>query len=163
MPKEVEFQTGIIRAAKEQGGYGRKWSSQFQIGCVDLVLHLPKAGAVFMEVKKEVGSKFARKITTSPKQRHELSQWEKAGALSVVAVVADGGARDRWLWLLPWHTERLDTWHPAVPHTVGKWPYGGLPDLEDLVARYKDHLFIHGPQWSTEQIARINALRPEKT
>lgn len=143
MPKEVEFQTKIIQAAKEQGGYGRKWSSQFQIGCVDLVFHLPKAGAVFMEVKLEKGGDFNRKLGVTEKQQYELKNWQEAGALAIIAVVADGGARDRWLWLLPPYTERLDTGHQPGPYVRGRWPYGGHPDLEAMLERYK-YALVYG-------------------
>lgn len=143
MPSEIEFQSQIITAAKRQGGHGRKWSSQFQVGVIDLVLSLPRAGVVFMEVKLErINSDKAwnRVISITEKQREELYRWEDSGALAVIGIVVDRSARDRQLLLLPPHTERAHSGLHYGPHARGSMPYGGSVDLEHLLGVYKRSL-----------------------
>lgn len=143
MPSEIEFQTQIIHAARKQGGHGRKWSSQFQVGVIDLVLSLPVAGVVFMEVKLErINSDKAwnRVVGVTEKQREELYRWEDSGALAVIGIVVDRSARDRQLLLLPPHTERAHSGQQHGPHARGSMPYGGTVDLEFLLGVYKRSL-----------------------
>lgn len=145
MPVETDFQHQIIKAAREQGGHGRKWSSQFQVGVIDLVIALPTIGAVFMEVKREkMGSgSMDRALGVTEKQRLELFNWHTSGVLAVVGLVLDGGARHRSLALLPWYTERYQSGHQPGPVAYGSMPYGGLLNLMGLVKDYKASLADH--------------------
>jgi hypothetical protein len=89
MPVETEWQTRIIKSTRAAGGYGRKWSSQFQIGVPDLILSHSTCGPVFMEVKRETDCVYPcrRKLDLTSKQHQELRELERAGAQVCVGVV----------------------------------------------------------------------------
>lgn len=118
MPNENEFQLRIIKSAERLGGYGKKWSSEFQVGVPDLVLVLPWRGVVFMEVKLLATTRpdFDRKLNVTKKQGEELRRLSVAGANVVVGVVVTIGPRDTWLYVCPGNTLRLtgNCQHPKV-------------------------------------------------
>lgn len=140
MPNEVEFQHQIIKAVKKQGGHGGKWASQFQVGKPDLLLQIPTVGFVVMEVKLEKapkGAEIRRSIGITDLQRIELKAWRRAGALSVIGVVFDRGARDRRLVVLPPDTEVYQSDLLPPLGVQGNMPYGGHVDMVSLMDTYK--------------------------
>lgn len=119
MVKEVDFQRKIIEASEAQGGYGRKWSSEWQVGPPDLVLAHPDLGGYFMEVKllKGLTAKFNVQVGTTQKQRDELEAMEAAGAKVCVGVVLYHGIGKWDLILLPWHVLKV-SWEYATSNTA---------------------------------------------
>jgi hypothetical protein len=96
MAKEIDWQRHIIKRVREEGGYGKKWSSSFTVGPPDLILALPGFGALFVEVKLEKGwsSDTARTIDFSEKQKEEAQQLNAAGARCIGLVVIYGGPQN---------------------------------------------------------------------
>ena len=137
MVKELDMQRALIQAAREGGGWARKWASDSQVGMPDLIIKVPEFAVVFMEVKYHRG-KFVRgwKIPITSRQRSELVHWHNAGAHATIGVIEDGGSRDRWLWLCnPWST------HIGGKTVLGnvtrrQMPYGGPTDLRGVFVEH---------------------------
>lgn len=89
--KEVDWQRSVIEAVKKAGGYGRKWATQWSVGVPDLVLVLPNAGAVFVEVKcaRSGSPDFKRTVALTQKQKLELGRILDAGGKALVVVFAE--------------------------------------------------------------------------
>lgn len=111
MPTELEWQRRIIKSAKKQGGYGKKWASQFIVGAPDLVLSFPQLGPLFMEVKllRDVNQniEWQRKLEVTKKQRHELQELRNAGADVLIGAVVEFRDKDVVLIGAPISTETL--------------------------------------------------------
>lgn len=76
MPKEINFQTKIVKRIKDEGGYGAKWSSQFTVGKPDLILIPKNFGTLFAEVKLEENwiKNTARTMGFTEKQKLEAKR-----------------------------------------------------------------------------------------
>lgn len=86
---ELAYQSKLNAIIKQNGGYARKWATQFAVGVPDCIWVLNGVTA-FVEVKMvSVGPSFDRKIAVTPKQVHELTRLQQAGANALVAVVLD--------------------------------------------------------------------------
>lgn len=110
MVKEVDFQRKIIEASEAQGGYGRKWSSEWQVGPPDLVLSHPElGGAYLMEVKllKDTTARFNVQTGVTQKQYDELKALHEAGAKVCIGVVIYYGIGKWDLVVLPYDTKRI--------------------------------------------------------
>lgn len=95
MAKEVEWQTKIIKRIRSEGGYAKKWATQYSVGVPDLVTVLNDeqsglAASHFFEVKLEKSwfKNTSRKIKLSEKQKYEISALAKAGARVGVILLA---------------------------------------------------------------------------
>lgn len=96
--KETDFQTLIRKSLERQGGFGRKWASEWHVGPPDLILtHLEIGGPAFMEVKliKEPSAKFNQKLNVTDKQHEYLGNLQKSGCVALVGVVVYW-RRNRW-------------------------------------------------------------------
>lgn len=142
-PKELTWQHKIIKSVRQQGGYGKKWSSTYAVGVPDLILSLPDIGAFLMEVKLEHSLKpgFDRQIKATPKQRHELASLVASGARALLGVVLYRGVRDVQLVALP--SWALRVWDgmggPSVP-----WRGGQGFDVEELMGQFMYEEFKNG-------------------
>lgn len=85
MPKELDLQAKLVKAAKDAGGYGYKQSNKFLAGPPDLYLSHPATGAVFIEVKKNHPGQ--KNVGTTPLQRTVMKQMQMAGSKCGVVVV----------------------------------------------------------------------------
>lgn len=86
---ENEWQTRICKRIREQGGYAKKWASQFLIGVPDLIIICGEF-KWFVEVKKIdcVESKpFKKRLNLTPKQRKEIQDIMESGGDAYVLVV----------------------------------------------------------------------------
>jgi hypothetical protein len=89
MANEVYYQRRLIKQTKSQGGWGRKWSSSYNVGVPDLILITPAMGTVFMEVKLEKNwhKNTSRTLDLTPAQRIILSQMQNANARTCIGLV----------------------------------------------------------------------------
>lgn len=129
---ELKEQLDIIKSIRRQGGFARKWSSDFQVGIPDIVAALPGIGAFFIEVKFERVTQwnFDRKVGTTPLQKICLQEITEAGGIAMIGVAIRGpSSKDRWLHLLPFDAERVArddhgcfgvaiAWEPGVGYNV---------------------------------------------
>lgn len=135
--KEIDFQRKICKRVEEQGGFGRKWSSEFQAGPPDLVLsHSMLNGAFFMEVKliTKPPNEYDRIIKVTELQREHLRNLHKAGSLVCVGLVHYFPRRFWDLILLPWNVDRFK--FNFEDQRAGEYCFS----REDLVHNVKDHM-----------------------
>lgn len=151
MVKEVDFQRKIIEASEAQGGYGRKWSSEWQVGPPDLVLAHPDVSTYLMEVKliKLPTAKFNVKTGVTQKQYDELKALHDAGAKVCIGVVIYYGIGKWDLVVLPYDAERV-TFEYQTSNSAhwGKFRSNGKDkcalDLLGLMKGYFDDFYPHG-------------------
>lgn len=108
--KEVDFQRKICKRIEEQGGFGRKWSSEFQAGPPDLVLSHSQIGGVFlMEVKliKSPPTHYRRDIGVTRLQNECMKEIHDAGGKVCIGLVHYFPRRYWDLILLPWNTAKF--------------------------------------------------------
>ena len=98
--KEVDWQRRLAANVREQGGYARKWATQFSVGVPDLVIVHPSIDVAFVEVKRIVqmtplsfkgGELMAR-------QYAELQMLHHAGAFAAVLYVIEYLSKKRAIW-----------------------------------------------------------------
>lgn len=77
---EGKDQLDIIKSIQTEGGYAKKWASMYGVGNPDLVCALPGIGNFLMECKMFDGE-------LSAKQGYELTEFSKAGGLSIIAII----------------------------------------------------------------------------
>lgn len=144
---ELGWQRKIIKSVRDQGGYGKKWSTQMTVGVPDLVLALPDVGLFLMEVKLFTGAKdrFSRKVDTTPKQRLELGRFIKGGGLAVVGVVVNWEKRGNYLVALPPDVEHLSADECVEKYPTRPWVAGTGFDVRHLM---REHI-KRGTQWRT--------------
>ena len=89
MVNEVYWQTKIIERIRNEGGYGRKWATQYIVGVPDLIVSLNDYGPVFIEVKleKKWTKNTERTIELTEKQTIELHLLSKASAHAIILLV----------------------------------------------------------------------------
>jgi hypothetical protein len=90
MASELKWQTKIIKRIRDEGGYARKWATQFAVGVPDLItIGAKPVGAMFIECKfeKDWNTKVTRTIAFTPKQKAEavlINEWGVCFGLVVV-------------------------------------------------------------------------------
>ena len=108
--KEIDFQRKICKSIEKAGGFGRKWSSEWQAGPPDLVLsHQLIGGACFMEVKliKSPPAIYNRNLSVTRLQREHLESLAKTSAKVCIGLV-HYHPRKYWdLIVLPWNTSKF--------------------------------------------------------
>ena len=88
---ELKFQNIIINSYKEQGGYARKWASEWQVGVQDLICTFPGVGVHLIEVKHRPGWKGVEFKNPMEKAQVSVAQhYRDAGGLVFGAVVVGG-------------------------------------------------------------------------
>lgn len=91
---ELPFQTALIKAAKAEGGYAIKMSNRFLVGIPDLLVKLPDYPTCLIECKRNANKGSEKDVQFTPGvtalQSHNLSNFQKAGGVSGIAVLIDG-------------------------------------------------------------------------
>lgn len=93
MLNEVKWQTKFIKRIRTEGGYARKWATQYTVGVPDLIAvlrHEFESQCHFFEVKLEKNwfKNTNRTIDVSAKQLFELRSLQDAGANVAVVLIA---------------------------------------------------------------------------
>jgi hypothetical protein len=72
MGKETQWQSKILTRVRGEGGYGRKWATQYSVGVPDLITATQR-GVLFIECKYEGdwNKATSRKIKFSEKQKEQ--------------------------------------------------------------------------------------------
>ena len=91
MPNELYYQKRITMAMRDEGGYGKKWSSSWAVGVPDLILSHPNTGIHFSETKLERDwtGNTGRKIKLTRRQIEECSKLRTSGARVTVSLVVE--------------------------------------------------------------------------
>lgn len=84
---ENTYQARIVKSIRMQGGFARKWASEYNIGVPDIIGAYKDLGPFFMEVKLFNANIKDKKIGTTPIQRHTMEQMEAAGMLCMVVPI----------------------------------------------------------------------------
>lgn len=85
MLTELQLQSKLVEAIKEEGGFGFKLSNKFLAGPPDLYLSHPSTGTVFIEMK--LNSRMQRPVNVTDLQLHTISKMQKAGTRCGIVVV----------------------------------------------------------------------------
>lgn len=93
MANEVDWQTKIIKRIKKEGGYGKKWATQYNVGVPDLILIPNVWTSVFTECKleKEWYKNTTRTIAYKPKQCVEAQEINKSGGIAFGLIIIHNG------------------------------------------------------------------------
>ena len=98
--RELKFQSHILDAYEDHGGYGRKWASDLQVGAFDLVVSLPVWGIHGIEVKhRPTWSEGFYKNPMTPKQIENATSYWKAGGNALGCVITGEKAINSTMWL----------------------------------------------------------------
>ena len=142
---EVQWQAKIRSQVSDEGGYCRKWASDFQLGVPDLIV-VQGGVTCFWEVKKIEISKMedlgtrVRRANVTPKQYLELATMHKAGATAHVLLVVETSekiarnAQEAHIGLINFDTLATDSQiHPA--YVAGFLPWSGRKEWRNTVSR----------------------------
>ena len=117
---ELKFQTEILKAVKDCGGFGNKISDRFKIGVPDLLVAC-SGKLVLLELKSmgEVPDKFSRKTGVTAIQQETLRRYNQTAILPVAAQLIflnHRGEARAVVWPAEWDTisnsyeEREELW-----------------------------------------------------
>lgn len=89
---ELKFQDHLIDSYSRQGGYARKWASEWQGGVQDLICSIPPIGLHLIEVKHRptFGLHSCILNPMEPLQREVAKKYLVAGGVVLLCVVGDG-------------------------------------------------------------------------
>ena len=134
---ENKFQARIVRSIRMQGGFARKWASEYNIGVPDLIGAIPTIGTFFMEVKLFNSGIIDKKIGTTPIQRHTMHQMEAAGMLCMVVPIVVYAPGVFYTYAYKPEEQRITKENmKTTPHVFNKKRQ--LIDIHELVLKYKE-------------------------
>lgn len=140
--RELVFQNHVIDSCKLRGGYGKKWSSEWQGGNPDLVLSLPIVGVFLLELKHcptwQLDKWYKNPLT--PKQMKEAKSWVNGGGLVLGGVVIGDKAVN----------SKLCVFNPTSEHVLLKGDLAGDYNLHGVGTKYPMNTLL--TNWRLEYV-----------
>lgn len=138
MSIEVDWQAKVVAKIKAEGGHGRKLSSAYATGVLDLMLVHPLFKTIFVEAKmvKPSGPRFNLRMNYTEKQKEEAWKIITAGGCALGLAMVYYKPTEVYLSVVPVPPMRqtFNVTNDMIDKEQDKWHKTGL-NLSELFAR----------------------------